>query len=59
MEIKIIIEDSQLEDEFKNLGLLYDKSLLKEFKEWMEKDFWEWYRDNLRSFLIEKNIQKD
>lgn len=54
MEIKVIIEDSLLEKEFNDVGLSYNPRLIIEFKEWMEKDFWEWYKDNLKSFLIEK-----
>ena len=55
MEMNIIIEDSLLEKEFNDMGLSCNKELIMEFKEWMENDFWEWYRDNLKSFLIEKN----
>lgn len=55
MEIKIIIDDSLLEKEFNSVGLSCNQKLIIEFKEWMEKDFWEWYKDNLKSFLIEKN----
>lgn len=54
MEIKIIIKNNILEKEFNSMGLLCDKKLIIEFKEWMEKDWQEWYKDNLKSFLIEK-----
>jgi len=54
MEIKIIIDDRLLEKDFNDVGILCNNHLIMEFKEWMKNDFWEWYRDNMKSFLIEK-----